>query len=116
MVFFGFSWSRRPLFSLRRRSLHGLQEIAKLSTAYKVVCRRMQRELANAGRFRPHQHWHAAGVDAAGQVDIRIADKPDVGSACDAAGGQCHINRRRIGLVAFGIKGPDDAPEVLRPI
>src|SRR5579883_1186582 len=57
--------------------------------------------------FGAEQHGKTAGVDRTLQVDLGVADEPDVGSWRDAAAAEGEVHRRRIGLVGGSIRRPD---------
>ena len=70
-------------------------------------------ELACRGRRGPHQHRRAARAGCAFEVDIRIADQPDVRAAREIAERELHMLDR--GLVAGGIAGAGQGAEMPGP-
>src|SRR5512132_1491810 len=72
-------------------------------------------ELPGLRRCLPQQNRYATGIDRALQVDVGIAREPHRPSRLDAGTLQRQLHRMNGGLVARGIEGADDAPEIPVP-
>ena len=73
-------------------------------------------EFPLAGRLGPQQHGEAAGVATALDVDIGVADEPDVGAGPHQAAIQRQLDGIDRGLVAPGVAGADQPAEMPGPV